>query len=154
VVRKLALGLALSGLFVVQANAFAADAELRCELHFVLSGWSVFYKTASGSGIVSCDDGQKMRVQIEARGGGLTFGKSEVDSGLGNFSHLNDIRDVLGTYASADVHAGAMDSSSEAQAMTKGPVSLAVSGKGRGWDLGVAFGKFTISRSEANSSGD
>jgi hypothetical protein len=152
--RKLGLVLAAVGLLGSQANAYAAEAELRCELHFVLSGWSAFYKTASGSGIVSCDDGEKMRVQIEARGGGLTFGKSEVDNGLGNFSHINDIRDVLGTYASADVHAGAMDSSSEAQAMTKGPVSLAVSGKGRGWDLGIAFGKFTISRSQANPSGD
>jgi hypothetical protein len=28
--------------------------------------------------------------------------------------------------------------------MTKGEVSLAISGTGEGWDLGVAFGKFTI----------
>ena len=30
--------------------------------------------------------------------------------------------------------------------MTKGEVSLALSGTGRGWDLGVAFGRFTIKR--------
>ena len=28
--------------------------------------------------------------------------------------------------------------------MTKGEVSLALSGTGRGWDLGIAFGKLTI----------
>jgi hypothetical protein len=30
--------------------------------------------------------------------------------------------------------------------MTKGEVSLALSGTGEGWDLGIAFGKFKISR--------
>jgi hypothetical protein len=87
-----------------------------------------------------------MRVTIEGRGGGLTFGKSEIDDGLGKFSHLYDIEEVLGNYAAAGAHAGAGESA-EAQAMTKGSVSLALSGKGRGWDLGIAFGKFTIARS-------
>ena len=32
--------------------------------------------------------------------------------------------------------------------MTKGEISLAISGTGRGWDLGVAFGSFTIERGE------
>ena len=36
--------------------------------------------------------------------------------------------------------------SSGAQAMTKGEVSLALAGTGRGWDLGISFGKFTIKR--------
>jgi hypothetical protein len=30
--------------------------------------------------------------------------------------------------------------------MTKGEVSLGLSGTGRGWDLGVSFGKFKITR--------
>ena len=30
--------------------------------------------------------------------------------------------------------------------MTKGEVSLALSGKGRGFDLGVAFGKLSITK--------
>jgi hypothetical protein len=29
--------------------------------------------------------------------------------------------------------------------VTKGDISLALSGKGEGWDLGVAFGNFIIS---------
>jgi len=62
----------------------------------------------------------------------------------GEFSGVRDIQDVVGTYASAEAHAGA-SKSAKAQAMTKGEVSLALAGKGAGWDLGIAFGKFTIS---------
>ena len=36
--------------------------------------------------------------------------------------------------------------SSKAQVVTKGPVTLALAGTGDGWDLGVAFGSFIISR--------
>jgi hypothetical protein len=36
--------------------------------------------------------------------------------------------------------------SSGAQAMTKGEVSLGLAGTGRGWELGISFGKFTITR--------
>jgi hypothetical protein len=56
---------------------------------------------------------------------------------------VRDIREVLGSYATAEAHAGAVRSS-KAQVMTKGEVSLALAGTGRGWDLGVAFGKFVI----------
>ena len=129
---------------VASAPAHAAK-DLDCQMRFSLSGWSVFYKTASGQGTITCSNGDTMRVTIEAKGGGLTFGKSEIHNGLGKFTEVYDIEDVLGAYASAGAHAGAAKSA-EAQALTKGPVSLALSGKGTGWDLGVAFGKFTIRR--------
>ncbi len=122
-----------------------AARELECRMRFSLSGWSAFYKTASGEGTISCTNGDSLRVRIVAKGGGLTFGKSEIHDGLGKFTEVYDIEDTLGTYASAGAHAGAAKSA-EAQALTKGPVSLALSGKGTGWDLGVAFGKFTIRR--------
>lgn len=122
-----------------------AEKELDCKLTFSLSGWSAFYKTASGTGTVSCSNGQMLDVKIEAKGGGLTFGKSEIRDGRGTFTAIYDIENVLGTYAVATAHAGAVNSS-QAQAMTKGPVSLALAGTGEGWDLGVAFGKFTLSR--------
>ncbi|MEO6688020.1 MAG: hypothetical protein ABIS07_08800 [Dokdonella sp.] len=128
----------------LSASVHAAN-RIDCRMRFSLAGWSAFYKTASGDGTVTCDNGQKMKVHIRARGGGLTFGKSEITDGLGKFSEVYDIDQVLGVYASAGAHAGA-GNSAEAQALTKGPVSLALSGKGTGWDLGVAFGKFTISR--------
>ena len=127
------------------STAVHAANRIDCQMRFSLAGWSVFYKTASGDGTVTCDNGQKMKVHIRAKGGGLTFGKSQISNGLGKFSEVYDIDQVLGVYASAGAHAGAVNSA-EAQALTKGPVSLALSGKGKGWDIGVAFGKFTISR--------
>ncbi|MBA8889698.1 hypothetical protein FHW12_003944 [Dokdonella fugitiva] len=134
----------LGALLVVAAPAHARK-DLDCEMRFSLAGWSAFYKTASGEGTVTCSDGAKLSVVIEAKGGGLTFGKSEIHDGRGRFTEVYDIEDVLGAYASAGAHAGAAKSA-EAQVLTKGPVSLALSGKGSGWDLGIAFGKFTLRR--------
>ncbi len=128
--------------------ATAGSAEVSCTMNFSMHGWSAFYKTASGTGVITCSDGQKMDVQLSATGGGLTFGKSEIDDGIGKFSGIYDIREVLGSYVTAEAHAGATKSA-KAQVMTKGPVSLALNGRGRGWDLGVAFGKFTISRASS-----
>jgi hypothetical protein len=124
--------------------AFAAG-PIDCKLKFNLAGWSLFYKTASGSGTVSCSNGQSMGVSIRAKGGGLTVGKSRIENGTGEFSGVYNINDVLGTYATSEAHAGA-SKSAKAMAMTKGSVSLALAGKGQGWDLGVAFGKFVIER--------
>ena len=122
----------------------ATAAEIDCEMRFDLKGWSAFYRTASGAGTVTCDNGQSMRVRIENKGGGLTFGKSSIEGGVGEFSGIHDIQEILGTYVTAEAHAVAVKSA-KGQVMTKGEVSLALSGTGRGWDLGVAFGKFTIS---------
>jgi hypothetical protein len=68
-----------------------------------------------------------------------------VRSGVGEFSGVQGINDILGSYASAEAHAGAVKSA-QGQVVTKGEVSLALSGTGDGWDLGIAFGKFTIKR--------
>lgn len=120
-----------------------AGGPISCRLQFNLAGWSIFYKTASGAGTVTCDNGQSMPVKIRAKGGGLTIGKSRIDEGSGEFSGVYNINDVLGTYASSEAHVG-VSRSAKAIAMTKGSVSLAMTGKGKGWDLGVAFGKFVI----------
>jgi len=129
------------------AAGFAASpahaAEVDCEMTFDLAGWSVFYKTASGTGVVTCDNGQRLAVKISAKGGGLTFGKSKIENGTGEFSGIHDIKDVLGTYVSAEAHAGAVKSS-KATAMTKGDVSLALAGTGKGFDIGIGFGKFVL----------
>lgn len=119
--------------------------ETKCHMTFSLSGWSLFYKTAKGTGNVHCDNGQNMHVKLRAKGGGLTAGKTSVKNGIGAFSGVHDIKDVLGHYATAEAHAGA-EKSASAQALTKGDVSLALSGKGKGWNLGVAFGAFIIER--------
>jgi hypothetical protein len=80
---------------------------------------------------------------MTAKGGGLTVGKSTIEDGHGEFSAVTGIDELLGSYVAAEAHAGAVKSS-QAQVMTKGEVSLALSGTGRGWDLGIAFGKLTI----------
>ncbi len=134
-------GAATAGMCVA-APARAAH-EISCRMTFSLAGWSAFYKTSSGSGSIRCSNGQSMRVHLSSKGGGLSFGKSEI-SGVGKFSGIYDIREVLGTYANAEAHAGAVRSS-RSTVMTKGNVSLALSGSGTGWNLGVDFGKFTIS---------
>ncbi|MDQ3205198.1 MAG: hypothetical protein M3Q40_01490 [Pseudomonadota bacterium] len=122
-----------------------AAGPLDCRLEFSMSGWSIFYKTSSGTGTVVCSNGQRMDVRIHTKGGGLTVGKSRIEDGVGEFSGVRGIQNVLGSYAAAEAHAGAVRSS-KAQVVTKGDVSLALAGTGTGWDLGVAFGKFTISR--------
>jgi hypothetical protein len=136
-------------LVLLLACAFAPDADARrlidCRLTFSMSGWSVFYRTGSGTGTVSCDNGQSMRVRIRSKGGGLSLGRSRIVDGRGEFSAVARIDDLLGTYVAAEAHAGAVRSS-KAQAMSKGDVSLALAGTGEGWDLGVAFGAFTIER--------
>jgi len=123
----------------------AAHAAVDCKLRFTMSGWSVFYKRADGTGTISCNNGQSMAVKLSARGGGLSAGKSTIRDGVGEFSGVQSINDVLGSYASAEAHAGAVKSA-KGQVVTKGEVSLALSGTGDGWDLGVAVGKFTIKR--------
>jgi hypothetical protein len=81
-------------------------------------------------------------VKLEAKGGGLTVGKS-VESGHGEFSAVADVSELAGSYIAAEAQAGAIKSA-QAQVMTKGEVSLALSGKGRGWDLGISFGELKI----------
>ena len=141
----LLLTILAAGLLAIAAPPAQAAGPIDCKLRFDLSGWSAFYKTGKGSGTVSCDNGQSMAVQISTKGGGLTFGKTKIEDGRGEFSGINSIDDVLGTYVSAEAHASA-GKSSKAQVMTKGDVSLALAGKGEGWSLGVAFGKFVITR--------
>ena len=84
-------------------------------------------------------------VIIRAKGGGLTVGKSKISDGRGSFSDVANISEVYGSYAAAEANAG-MGRSATAQAMTKGTVSLELTGKGEGIDLGVSFGRFTISK--------
>ncbi len=126
------------------SQAHAADTK--CSMTFKMSGWSAFYKTANGTGNIQCSNGQSMKVKLRARGGGLTVGKSTIDDGKGEFSSISGgIDELLGSYIAAEAHAGAVNSA-QANVMTKGEVSLALSGTGKGWDLGVSFGKLSITK--------
>jgi len=129
----------------VAAPAGAVSGTTVCRMDYNLKGWSIFYKASRGSGTITCDNGQTAIAKISAKGGGLTAGKSEIRDGHGRFSEVGDIRELFGTYAMATAAAGAVKSS-EAQALTKGEVSLALAGNGTGIEVGISFGKFTITR--------
>ena len=137
---------------ILAAAAFTLGApraeagDTKCTMEFTISGWSAFYKTADGRGTIHCSNGQSMKVKLSARGGGLTVGKSSITDGKGEFSGISGgIDELLGSYVSAEAHAGAVNSV-QANVMTKGEVSLALSGTGKGWDLGIAFGKLSITK--------
>jgi hypothetical protein len=134
-----------AGLVVAAAIGNTAQAKADCKLKFTISGWSAFYKRSDGSGTITCTNGQSMRVRLRARGGGPTVGHSTIKNGTGEFSGVDSINELLGTYVSAEAGAGA-EKSAKAQVVTKGPVSLALAGTGEGWEVGVAFGKFQILR--------
>ncbi len=126
--------------------AAPAQADLAsCKMTFNLSGWSFVYKQMKGQGKVSCSNGQRADVKIESHGGGFTIGKSDILDGVGTFSDVKDISEIFGTYAQAEAHGGATKGGA-AQVMTKGEVSLAIAGGGRGWDVGISLGGFTIKK--------
>jgi hypothetical protein len=130
-------------LCLVLAASASAKGYTRCELVFSLKGWSFLYKTMTGNGRVTCDDGQSATVAIVTHAVGLTAGKSEIENGNGTFSTVRDISEIYGSYVAGEAHAGATRSVA-ASAMTKGEISLVISGQGRGVDLGVTLGAFTI----------
>lgn len=142
--RILRLGAVVASGLALMLPAASQAGSVDCEMRFNLSGWSAFYKRSSGEGTISCNNGQTLRVRLEARGGGISFGKSRIENGVGEFSGVDDIRELIGGYASAEAHAGA-GRSAKGQVVTKGEISLALSGTGKGWDVGVAFGSFVIS---------
>lgn len=145
---KLASAALAVGLLMAASPVWALT---KCDLTYTLDGWSAFYKESDGSGVVRCDNGQEARVRLETRGGGVTFGVSRIVGGKGEFSPIADISEIFGNYANAEAHAG-MGVSSGAQVVTKGSVSLVLSGTGNGVDIGIAFGRFTIAHSVRGAS--
>jgi len=145
------LGASVSALVVALTlglpSAQAAEANLDCKLKFSLTGWSLVYKRAEGSGVVTCENGKSLPVKITANGGGLTVGKTHIDNGTGKVTDVHRIEDVLGTYAQGDASIAA-GKAGTAQVLTKGNVSLALAGAGEGVDIGVSFGGFTIERAK------
>lgn len=142
-------GLVLAGATALAAwpveRARAAEPMVKCELAYNLHGWSIIYKQAEGSGTVTCNNGQTAAVKIRVVGGGLTAGKYRVENGKGEISKVHGVDEVFGDYVQAGAEAGVVRSA-QAQVLTKGTTSLALSGTGQGINLGVSVGKFTISR--------
>lgn len=121
---------------VMLMSAGVSARDIDCEMRFSMKGWSAFYKTSSGTGTITCNNGRSFPVKVRAKGGGLTFGKSSIEGGRGEFSGVRSVDEVFGAYVTVEAHAGAVKSS-RAQVMTKGEVNLALSGTGRGWDPGA-----------------
>ena len=145
--RVRALGLAALLGVVGMSGAHAAPPRpynLKCTMDFSLKGWSAFYSTSQGSGTIHCSNGKKMKVKLSTRGGGLTAGKTSM-TGRATFTEVQRIDDLLGSYASVQAQAGAVNAA-QAQVLSKGEVSLTLTGKGKGWSLGVAASEFRIER--------
>jgi hypothetical protein len=138
-------GMAVVLLLAPLVLALPASAGMTtCRLAYQISGWSFLYKNYTGSGTVSCENGQTARVAIETHGGGFTAGKSEI-AGRGRFTQVRGINEVYGVYVEAGDHAG-LTRSADGRVLTRGEVSIALAGTGRGVDLGIAFGAFRITR--------
>ncbi len=136
------IGLAL----MLTLAAGAAQAEsIQCKMKFTLKGWSFGFRTANGKGTVTCSNGETFPVKLRIRGAGITVGKSVIEDGHGEFSGVAETKEILGGYAAAEAAAGAVKSVG-AQVLTKGEVSLALGGTGRGWDLGFSVGRLQIER--------
>lgn len=123
--------------------ARAASPDINCRMDYHLTGWSLVYKHTTGTGVVTCDNGATMNVKLSARAIGATVGKWKIDNGVGRFSDVHDIHEVLGNYAQANANA-AVVKAAEAQVLTKGNVSLALAGGGEGIALGVDIGTLHI----------
>ena len=141
--RRLMIPAALAACLLAAPAVQAKD--IHCSLKYNMEGGGAFYKRSSGDGVISCDNGQSMKVKIESKGGGLTFGSSKIVDGIGKFSPVLDINDLIGGYATAEANAGG-GAASKAQVVTKGSISLALAGKGTGRTLGVSFGSFIITK--------
>jgi len=139
--RSLAFVSALALVVIGMAPA-RAEAKTKCDLTFSIKEWAAIYKHAKGSGTITCSNGQRAHVAITSTGGGLTAGKFKLE-GHGEFSEVSDIHDLFGSYGAGEANAGAVKSAG-ATVVTKGDITLGLSGKGEGWDVGISFGKFTI----------
>ena len=79
-ILALAAGLALFGM------PGAAQAKfINCRLDYQVRTWSIFYKNITGSGIVTCSNGESAPVTLKLHGGGPTVGVANV-KGTARFS--------------------------------------------------------------------
>jgi hypothetical protein len=121
----------------------AAPSMTSCTMTYKLSGWSFVYKQYDGVGHISCSNGQRAQVGLSTKSIGFTIGKSEIE-GTGVFSDVININEIYGHYVALEGHAG-VTKSVDGQVLTSGEISLVLSGKGRGVDIGVTIGALTVS---------
>jgi hypothetical protein len=142
--RSLRVFLSVAALALSAAPGAARAEMISCRLEYRAHAWSIFYKNVTGSGSVACSDGSSARVRLKLHGGGFTIGVSDLE-GSAHFSQVRELDEVLGAYGSLEGHAG-FARSVEGRVMTRGMVWGSQAGKGRGFDLGFAFGGLSIRR--------
>jgi len=140
---KLLAMLGVLGGSLLWVSTVAAEQLVSCTMTYNLSGFSLAIKVYDGTGVISCSNGQHQQVSLSSRSIGFSIGKSEIE-GTGVFSGVKSLNEIYGTYAALEGHAGAT-TSVDGQVLTRGEISLALSGKGRGIDIGVTIGELTIS---------
>ncbi len=141
--KKPILGLLASSLFLMSFS-FTAEAE-ECDLKYTMKGWSAFYKTYKGSGVVTCPSGKSANVNLSLKGGGLTFGASEITNGKGKIRGVQSIGDIYGGAFALGGHAG-FTKSVEGRWIPRGSRTVTLTGKGKGYDIGWSMGGFRISK--------
>lgn len=120
-----------------------AQAMTSCTMTYQLSGWSFVYKQYDGVGHISCSNGERAQVGLASKSIGFTLGKSTIE-GTAVFSEVRDLNEIYGHYVALGGHAG-MTKSFDGQLLTRGEISMILSGKGRGIDIGVTLGALSIS---------
>ena len=151
--RWMNLALALTILILPAApTAFAEEEKdtgmTLCTMTFDLKGWSVFYATGKGQGVITCDNGQTSKVKLKVTGGGLTAGKTTVRNATGRFTEVGDISELYGSWAAAGASAAAGKAAATG-VVTKGDIALTVVGTGTGVKLGFGGAKLSIKPEDA-----
>lgn len=134
--------LSLVGISLTWASPAAAEPMTSCTMTYKMSGFSLVYKQYDGIGNISCRNGQRAQVVLASKSIGFTIGKSEIE-GTGVFSDVRNLNEIYGSFAAFEGHAGAT-TSIDGQLLTRGEISLVLTGKGRGIDIGVTLGALTI----------
>jgi hypothetical protein len=127
----------------VPDDAAAQAKSVQCRLTYDIAGWSFFYRYQSGTGKVTCSNGQSANVNIRVHGGGATLGTSTATAGHGGFGAVRDISDVYGGYFEVAAH-GSAGVGGGARAMFKGAAALSLVSSGNGVGAGVTMGYFGI----------
>ena len=121
-----------------------SGAMTTCTMKFKMSGFSLIYKRYDGLGEIHCRNGERAQVALTSNSIGFTIGKSEIE-GDAVFSEVRNINEIFGDFVSMESHAGFINSF-DAQLLTRGEISLALKGRGRGLDIGATIGDLNIKR--------
>ncbi|NOQ17399.1 MAG: hypothetical protein GQ581_10105 [Methyloprofundus sp.] len=129
---------------ILMSCSYAAQA-MDCNITYNLKGWSAFYKTATGTGMLSCSNGQSANVKLNLKGGGFTIGVIDITAGKGKVFGVKSINDVFSGHFTMGAHAGFIKSV-EGRLVPHKTGVLRMHGKGTGYNIGFYLGALKIKR--------